>query len=91
MKGFLLIISTVFLLSCGGSECSFESLESGVDCACEYAEKIKAVPGQTSDLQDEIKALKDDFEAAIEAGTFTKEIFTNKLKEECPSYLEIIE
>jgi hypothetical protein len=91
MKEFLLIFSTVFLISCGGSECSFDSLESGVACACEYSERIKVVPGQTSDIQDEIKALKEEFEAAIEAGTFTKESFTNKLKEECPAYLEIID
>lgn len=90
MKKILLIPILILLSSCSEKrECSFDTIDNAVDCACQISNEKEAAKGdkETIDqLKSQTKMLNDSFEKAISDSVFTEKEFIEKLKATCENF-----
>jgi hypothetical protein len=80
----------IVLISCGESrDCSFDSLDNAVNCACEIINEKEAAKGDKEiieQLKEQTNGLNDSFEKALKDSTFTEKEFVEKLKSTCENF-----
>ena len=90
MKIYLFVFVSLFFASCSDKrECSFDSIDNAVDCACKISdEKSSAKEDKDiiNDLKSQTKLLNDQFDQAIKDSVFTEKEFIQHLRANCESF-----
>jgi hypothetical protein len=90
MIKYFSLFAVLLLIACGESrDCTFDSLDNAVDCACEISNEKEAASGDKEIidlLKNQTKGLNASFEKALKDSTCTEKEFIEKLKSSCESF-----